>query len=485
MSTDSDEVFRLLLDSNPWWDSGRVPSSLTQAYRRRDFFVLREELKERPILGLGGPRQVGKTTVLYQIIEHLLSSGINPSRILFVSLDLPGLSTATNHPLNDCLGVYAERILGRAWREIGDRVYVILDEITRASQWDRDLKGWFDFHYPIKFLISSSSLSELKEGSSRSLSGRISTHLLMTWKFVDALMFSTRDESWNDTGLRLREALASAVDLGDADVYMRTLRHVEAKSVRERSRLRSTLDRYLLTDGFPELLAFSDLARCAKRLREYLDLTVANDLDRVFKVRSTGLFYDLLGYVARESGQLVSYHSLAETLNVEVRTVSDYLGYLESVYFISRAEFFSQSRAKRIRRQRKILVPNPGIQNILLGRLDRKTLTDPALVGRLAEAVVHEHAKRLVYCLNPGPEPKSFYWRDRQNREVDVVVSIANKSLPIEVKYRTEPRRDLEGLRAFLDHDKSAPFGLVVTRDLLALDGNTLFLPLSHFLLTA
>ncbi|MGC2289155.1 MAG: ATP-binding protein [Thermoplasmata archaeon] len=483
MVTDVDEVYRLLIDANPWWEDGKVPAELTHEYHRRDYFVLRNEVNSRPISAVGGPRQVGKTTLLYQLIEHLLESSASSSRILFVNFDLPGLTAAAKSPLNDCLNIYADRVLGKPWRKSRDKVYIFLDEITKVDNWHRDLKGWFDQKYPIKFLISSSSLSELKSGAAASLTGRIATHLLLTWKFVDVLMYQTDDPRWNDTGLRLREAFASSVQRNDPRILERKLREVEGTATRGRAALRSTLDRYFLIDGFPELLESRDFHRSAARLREYLDLTVANDLSRVYQIRTPQLFYDLLGLLAHESGQLISYRNLADTLHVQERTIVDYLDHLESVFLVAQAQFFSESRAKRIRRQRKILLANPGLQNALLGRVDRRTLTDSALMGRLAEGIVHDHAKRLVYCLNPGPEPKAFYWRDRHDREVDVVVRIDDKAVPIEVKYRTDPHHDLDGLNAFLAAHPAVPFGLVVTRDLIEMGDRKLFLPLSHFLL--
>jgi len=485
MLSNPDEIYRLLIDANPWWENGKVPGEYTHEYRRRDFYVLRNEIDARPITAVGGPRQVGKTTLLYQLVEHLVQSGVEPSRVLFVSFDLPGLTGASDSPLNDCLNVYSDRVLAKPWRKLPGKVYIFLDEVTKVENWHRDLKGWYDLRYPIKFHISSSSISELKAGSSASLTGRISTHLLLTWKFVDVVMYLTGDSEWSNTGLRLRDSFESAVERGDPRPLEAKLRSVEATTIRGRASLRSILDRYLLTDGFPELVDTRDLHRAAARLREYLDLTIANDLSRVYQIRTPGLFYDLLGLLARESGHLISYRGLSQLLHVEERTVIDYLGHLESVFLLSQAQFYSESRAKRIRRQRKIIVSNPGLQNALLGRVDRRTLTDPSQCGQLAEAVVQDHAKRLVYCLNPGPEPQAFYWRDPHDREVDVVVKIHEKPIPIEVKYRTDPRRDLGGMTAFLDVHPTSPFGLVVSRDLLELRDRVIFVPLSHFLLIA
>ena len=483
MSRDSDEILRLLADSNAWWNFGTVPRELTHPYHRRDFFVLRDELRTRPIVALGGPRQVGKTTLLYQLIEHLLTSGVDRSHILFVSFDLPGLHSVAVDPLNDCLNVYIERVLGVSPRDLKHGAYVFLDEITKIQNWHRSLKGWFDLRYPLKFLISSSSLSELRDGASASLAGRVSTHLMLSWKFVDVLMKRTQDDRWNDTSLRLRESIQAAVDRDDPRPLHKRLGATDLVSTGSRATLGSTVDHYLLVDGFPELLDSRNLHWCARRLTEYLQLTLANDLYRFYQVRATGTFESLLGLIARESGQLVSYRNLAETLGTQERTVIEYLDYLERVYLVSQAQFFSESRAKRIRRQRKVYLTNPGLRNAILGSLDRRTLSDSASIGQLVEGVVHDHAKRLIYCLNPGPDPQAFYWRDRQNHEVDIVIRISGKPIPIEVKYRTDPSRGLEGLRAFLEETPESPFGIVVTKDLLDLRDKVLFVPLSRFLL--
>lgn len=482
MPLNSDEVLRILTQANPWWESQRVPRELTQPYHRRDFYVLRQDLRRQPIVALGGPRQVGKTTILYQLIEELLAAGVGSNRILFVSFDLPGLTGVAPDPITDCLNVYVERVLGRALREVDNEVYVFFDEITRIDNWDRSLKGWYDLRYPIRFVVSSSSLSELRAGSAKSLAGRISTHLLLSWKFVDVLMMRSGNDRWNDTGLRVRDSLRESVERGDPEPLFRRLGAIDLSSTSARAALRSTLDYYILTDGFPELIGKTDLHWCAHRLAEYLQLTIANDLYRFYNIRATGTFEELLGLVARESGQLASYRQMAETLGVQERTVVEYLDYLERVHLVSQSQFYSQSRAKRVRRQRKIYLSNPGVRNAILGGVNRGTLSNAQSMGSIVESVVHEHSKRLVYCLEPGPEPSAFYWRDQRNREVDIVVEVAGKPIPIEVKYRTDPGRDLEGIRSFLAQSPSSPFGIVVTRDTLRRDGNLVFIPLPRFL---
>ena len=112
---------------------------------------------------------------------------------------------------------------------------MFLDEVTKEPNWHRSLKGWFDFHYPLRFLVSSSSSSELGAGSAESLTGRVTTHLLMTWKFVDVLSLRTGDTATNTDYLEARSVIPSAVRKGDPSMLHSSLVRLRPRSSRRRS----------------------------------------------------------------------------------------------------------------------------------------------------------------------------------------------------------------------------------------------------------
>jgi predicted AAA+ superfamily ATPase len=485
MVSSPERILEILSSANPWWESGSVPDTLTAPYRRRDFFVIRGRLQGRPITALAGPRQVGKTTLMYQLIQDLLSQGVPPNRVLFTSFDLPGFGMHSEEPLNEAIRTYEERILREPLRTVRGPVYVFLDEITKIPNWHRDLKGWFDFRYPIRFLISSSSNSELQSGAAESLTGRVVTHLLLTWKFIDVISLRTGDHRINDAYLEARAALPISIRKRSAAPIFERLKAIRPISARQRIALRSALDWYLLVDGYPELIQLNDVNTCARRLDDYVKLTLAHDLYRFHKIRSTTrLLEELLSLVAGQSGGLANYTQLAQPLGLDERTLVEYLDYLEAAFLISRAYYYSKKRDSRMRKRRKIYVPNPGLLNIFLGRVDPTILKDPTEMGRLVESVVHGYAKRLAFNLSPGPSPPVYYWRDRHDHEVDIVIEFQGAPVPIEVKYRSDPKRDLEGLHHFIE-EEAPPFGIVVTRDLLELQPPILYIPLVDFLMLA
>jgi uncharacterized protein len=485
MASDPERLAEVLLRANPWWETRSVPDPLAPPYRRRDFFVIRGKLDGKPITALAGPRQVGKTTIIYQLIKDLLSKGVAANRILFVSFDLPGLSLYSKEPLNDAIRVYEERVLREPLRTTEGPIYFFFDEITKVTNWHRDLKGWYDFRFALKIMVSSSSNSELQSGAAESLTGRVTTHLLLTWKFVDVMSLRTGDFQTNDDFLEARSALQSAILSGDASQVLARLKRIGPKTTRRRITLQSVLDWYLLVDGYPELIPSNDINWCARRLDDYVKLTLAHDLYRFHNIRSrTRVLEDLLTLIAGQSGDLVNYQKLAEPLGLDQRTLAEYLDYLEGAFIISRAYYYSKKRDARLRKQRKIYIPNPGLLNVLRGRVDSNAIKDPIQLGHIVESVVHGYSKRLAFNLSPGPSPPVYYWRDRHDHEVDIVIEFQGIPLPIEVKYRNDPKQDLKGIHHFID-EKSPPLGIVVTRDHLEYQSPLLFVPFVDFLMLA
>ncbi len=483
MPTDRNRVAQILQDANPWWRTNQVPGVLAPDYRRRDFYPLRDRLENRPITALAGPRQVGKTTLIYQVIQALLSKGVQPNHILFVSFDLPGLDLFAEEPISDCIRIFEEQTLRQPFRDLDGTAYLFFDEVTKESNWARTLKGWYDFHFDVRFLVTSSSLSELNKGLASSLVGRASTQTLISWKFIDVMSKRAKLPSPEVDAYGLRREIVTSISQGSAKPLYNALSALAARDAANRIAVKDSLEWYLLVGGFPELISATDLTNCQARLDEYVKLTLIHDLYRFHKVRATTqVFEELLGLIAAQSGGLVSYRSLAESLDLELRTLRQYLDFLEDAFLISRAPFYSGSRASRSRKQRKVYIANPGFLNSLLGRLDRSVLTNPTEMGILVETLVHCDAKRLSFNLSPGSSPSVCYWRDKHGHAVDIVVEVNKKPIPIEVKFRDNPRQGLEGMNQFVA-EKHPPFGIVVTRDTLALEPPLLFVPLEDFLL--
>lgn len=476
-----ERLVQALLDENPWWGGQGVPKNWTQPYPRRDFFPLQKRLGYPEILAVYGPRQVGKTTLLFQLIESLIGENrVSPKQILYHSFDHPGLGETDEETISAILESFARIALKKSYPKLKETAYVFLDEVARVRSWSRTLKGWYDLKYPIKFVISDSSHSLLFEGASKDLVGRVFPQTVLPMKYLDVAAFRAGDRDLSKAGLDWRRYVVAAIEGGRPANVEKAFRRVALELAPRRRELLIELDRYLLVDGYPGIAGMEDLREASLRLRNYVDMTFYKDLIRVFQIRNPQALEDLAALIAAETSQRMNYQGLAGMLKIKHETLKEYMEYLESIFLIARSEFFSKSRAKRLRRDKKMYLRNSGLRNAIAGELSHELLADTSQLGRLVETVVADHAIRLAF--HAGKSPSISYWQDDQNREVDIVLETPKRAVGIEVKYRKTARGDdTDGLRAFLQAFPGS-LGLVVTRDRLAYDRGIVFVPLHLFL---
>src|SRR5262249_35606462 len=134
--------------TNPWWED--KPGRVTPSFRRWAFEPLLRRLRSgpAPAVILRGARQVGKTTLQEQAIQHLLESeNVSANRILRVQFDeIPSL-TNLREPLLAVTDWFQNRILGQTFNEAahaGNPAFVFFDEAQNVQGWAPQLKALVD-----------------------------------------------------------------------------------------------------------------------------------------------------------------------------------------------------------------------------------------------------------------------------------------------------------------------------------------------------
>jgi len=484
-----DRIRRALANQNTWWTTGKVPAALLHPYRRRDFYPLMDKLSDERILVIAGPRRAGKTTTMFQMIDELISSGkAEPKRVLYVSFDYPYLLSDLEHPFEDVLRVYTETVLKESVDNLAKRIYVFLDEVYSLPEWGRILKGHFDRKTRTKMIVSGSSSPEIIAEAARALVGRVEKHLMLQMKFVDVVCHNLSKDAneIKDVSLGpLRTGFEAFLDRGNlrklsgaySDAF-NALAHLEDE-------IQGQLLEYLIKDGYPENLDVSDLSKCAQSIITAVDLSIYKDVMRVFKNREPQKIEKLMTVLSQSSGNVVASNTLADTLGLNFRTIERYLSHLEAVYLVSVSYAYSGSLYKSLPRARKIYVANVGVRNAIMGLINERMVENSVELGRCAEAVAHDHIKRLAFCLEPTREPRTYYWRDRAGNEVDIITELRGKRVPFDVRYReTIDKKDTKALNAFLDENPGCRCGVLLTKRRFGVDGRVVMIPLWLFLLT-
>lgn len=149
----------VIREQNPWWVSGTVPSDLVGTVRRVYYeHILGHLASQREMLLLEGPRRVGKTTLIYQVISRLLSS-VKPDHILYVSVDDPYLNRETL--FKDIQNYFEEFVARDDLRSTHEAFYVLLDEVTALEGSELFVKCYYDLRFPFRFVCTSSAAAFL------------------------------------------------------------------------------------------------------------------------------------------------------------------------------------------------------------------------------------------------------------------------------------------------------------------------------------
>jgi len=371
-----------LKDSNTWWEKEFKPE-----FKERDLYKkLQKFLPLRQIIALTGLRRVGKTTLMFKIIEDSIKKGFDPKNIIYFSFD-----EFREIEIRKVMAEYEEMIEKNF---IEGNYILLLDEIQKLSNWEDQIKRIYDTFKNLKIIISGSESLFIKKKSKETLGGRIFEFKLEPLSFKEFLAF--------------KEAQLKPVGLYE----------------KELARL---FNEFALIQGFPELVGIKDKEIIKKYIKESIvEKVLYRDMPKLFKVKDITIIASLLNILMEEPGQIIKLSGLANELKISRQTLSDYLNYLEESFLIRKLYNFSRNRRKIERKLKKYY---PTIVSVdLLFKDD-------------------EFSKSKVFeWLLVNQLDAEFFWRDPYKNEVDIILT--NKIItPIEIKYG---KIDTKGLAAFM-----------------------------------
>lgn len=458
-----------LRSSNPWW-AGK-PGRVLPPYRRWAFEELLKKLKEglAPAVVLRGVRQVGKTTLQEQVIEHLLhEEGVDPRRILRVQFDeIPSL-VSLQEPLLAIANWYQSRILKQTFNEAahaGKSAYVFLDEVQNVADWAPQLKSLVD-HHTLSVVVTGSSALRIEAGRD-SLAGRITTLELGTL-FVREI-----------AEMRFEDRLSPSLPRNGLEPLLQAgfWRRLAARGCEQRAIRDRAFEAFSERGGYPMVHARADApwADVADQLNEnVIRRVIQHDLrlGERGRRRDAALLEEVFRLTCRYAGQapapatFVAEVKYVLEANVGWQRILSYLRFLDGSLLVKLIRPL-ELRLKKRKGNSKLCIVDLGLRASWLqevvplhaeGLIQSPHLAD--LAGHLAESVVGAYLSGI-----PNLDLAHFPERPTEP-EVDFVMTIGDKRIPLEVKYRqrVDPHRDTVGLRSFLEKTHyNAPFGLIVT----------------------
>ncbi len=387
---------------HPWWKSGAVPANLV-GKRRQVFYETEKKLPLRQIIIIQGLRRVGKTTLMYQIIDSLIKKGTDPLNILYFSFD-----DRTKSPI-EILKEYETEILKKDLRS--EKIYIFFDEIQKVPDWENAIKIIYDSYPNVKLFISGSMQIVVSKKTRESLAGRffdIHVEPLDFWEFLEFRNIS--------------------IDRERVELY--------------ENEIKVNFEEFLKTGGFIEAINMNDMEKIQYFKESILKRVAFIDIPGVFRIDYPEILYTLLEIFSTYPGMYIDYKNLASDLKIDQRTLSEYVNLLEKALLVQKLYNFSNNRLTSERKLKRIYLSNTGFVY--------------ALNPEVEFPVVFEQ-----YVVNTTKT--QFFWRSPQKNEVDVILLWNNDVIPIEVKIRERIReKDASSLFKFIKK-YNAQNGMMIT----------------------
>ena len=333
-------------------------------------------LKRKFIQVLMGPRQVGKTTIVRQLLEKYSFPWH------YASAD------EATQPL--WLQQQWETIRLKVRSAESSEALLVIDEIQKIPDWSNHVKIQWDKdnfdNVPIKLILLGSSQLMLQKGLSESLAGRFEVIYIPHWSFTE---------------------------MHDAFGF--------------------TADDFIWFGGYP---GPADLITDETRWKEYIrhsliETTLMRDILLMVRIDKPVLLRNLFDLACSWSGQILSYNKILGQLKDagNTTTLAHYLKLLEGAGMIKGLEKYSPSTIRQRSSSPKFQVFNMALMSALSSNQHKEILGQPEIYGRWVESAIGAHLlnQSLTEQIN------LYYWREGNN-EVDFVLEKGNNSIGIEVK---------------------------------------------------
>lgn len=360
--------------------------------------LIRDRLNEprKFIQIVTGPRQVGKTTMVKQVLSSLKTPWL-----MYSADDVP---TSQREWISNCW----ENARMKLRAEAIESIVLVIDEVQKIAGWSEVVKKMWDedtFHdTPIKVILLGSSRVLLERGLADSLAGRFETIRVPHWTYNE-----------------MREAFGFS------------------------------LEQYVYFGSYPAVAEMiGNEGRWAEYIRSsIIDATINKDVLVDAVVNKPALLRQTFELAAAYSGEILSLTKMIGQLQDagNTTTLSSYLRLLNDSGLVCGLQKYAVDNSRRRASVPKYQVYNNALKSIFCEATFKEAMGDRKLWGHLFESAVGCHVVGSAYSYRM----QSYYWRDG-NDEVDFVLKSGNRVVGLEVKSNHE--KYTRGLAIFRDRFK-------------------------------
>ena len=373
-------------------------------YQRKQYQILKSRIPEprKFIQVVVGPRQIGKTTMVKQVLKDC--------DIPFLHFAADNVPARQTEWISDCWDTARARMRMEGAKEF----LLVIDEVQKIDQWSEAVKKEWDADtwndMPLKVILLGSSRVMLEKGLTESLDGRFELIRMTHWSY---------DEMHEAFGM--------------------------------------SLDEYIYYGGYPGAVSLiSDVERWQNYIGSAIvDATINKDILQNNIVMKPALLRQTFELGATYSSRELSLTKMLGQLNDagNTTTLASYLDLLSGAGMLTGMQKYAHDEARKRASAPKFQVYNNALRSIYSDMPLEQAMANPKAWGVYFESAIGAHI--VSHAFTDGY--KAYYWRDA-NKEVDYVIQKKNKVLAIEVKSNNE--KDNEGLHEF--RNRFNPYATIV-----------------------
>jgi predicted AAA+ superfamily ATPase len=354
---------------------------------------LEDKLFKGKVIILYGPRQVGKTTLVKEIQKKNLSNSI------YFNCDEPDI----REKLESKTSTFLKEL-------IGDKKIIIIDEAQRVKNIGITLKLIIDNFKDVQVIATGSSSFDLANKTTESLTGR---------KY---------------------------------EFYLYPFSIEELNPEKNKIEIDRTIENRMIYGLYPEVIIKS--AEAEENIKLIAKSYLYKDILQYQNIKNPNILEKLLQSLALQVGNEVSYNELSNFLDIDKKTVANYIEILKKAFVIFELKPFSRNLRNELRKLRKIYFFDNGVRNALINNFNSLDRRNDA--GQLWENFII--SERVKINSNHGNDCNMYFWRTHDKKEINYLEEKNGKLYGYEIKLGSGRS---SGAKLFLDTYPDSEFKVI------------------------
>jgi len=354
---------------------------------------LEDKLFKGKVIILYGPRQVGKTTLVKEIQKKNLSNSI------YFNCDEPDI----REKLENKTSTFLKEL-------IGDKKIIIIDEAQRVKNIGITLKLIIDNFKDVQVIATGSSSFDLANKTTEPLTGR---------KY---------------------------------EFYLYPFSIEELNPEKNKIEIDRTIENRMIYGFYPEVIIKS--AEAEENIKLIAKSYLYKDILQYQNIKNPNILEKLLQSLALQVGNEVSYNELSNFLDIDKKTVANYIEILKKAFVIFELKPFSRNLRNELRKLRKIYFFDNGVRNALINNFNSLDRRNDA--GQLWENFII--SERVKINSNHGNDYNMYFWRTHDKKEIDYLEEKNGKLYGYKIKLGSGR---LSGVKLFLDTYPDSEFKVI------------------------